>query len=278
MVPPEIPQLFIPARSGPAGATLVYEPRLVAAAKVRFTDPKSGLDTTSDLAYLVQFSGGVVPIDWDKAEATSIPLTDLEKTPAASAQFASLPPAAAQAKSYAGWRSEFSSWLFRNATLDMRQASREQRDVLVARIRAQYAPKVQRLEERIRNAQQVVEREQGQARAAGLQTAISLGATVLGSLLGRKRISATSLGRATTAARGVGRTIDQQQDVGRAKADVGAAQAELTSLNQELEGKLSGLDAIAIRPTKSNIAVEILALAWVPFWQDQQGTQTPGWG
>ena len=277
MVPPEVPQQFIPARSGPAGATLIYEPRVLAAAKVRFTDPKSGLDTTSDLAYLVPISDAAVPIDWDKAEPTSIPLTDLEKSPAASAQFGALPPAAAQAKSYTAWRSDFSGWLFRNATLDLRQASREQRDALVARIRALYAPKVQRLEERIRNAQQVAEREQGQARSAQLQTAISVGATVLGSLLGRKRISATSLGRATTAARGVGRTIDQQQDVGRAKADVGAAQAELTSLNQELEQKLGSLDAIAIRPTKSNIAVEIVGLAWAPFWQDQQGNKTPGW-
>jgi outer membrane murein-binding lipoprotein Lpp len=277
MVPPEVQQQFIPARSGPAGATLVYEPRVLGAAKVRFTDPKSGLDTTSDLVYLAPISDGAVPIDWDNAEATSIPLTDLEKSPAASAQFGALPPAAAQAKSYNAWRSDFAGWLFRNATLDLRQAGREQRDALVARIRAQYAPKVQRLEERIRNAQQVVEREQGQARSAQLQTAISVGATVLGSLLGRKRISATSLGRATTAARGVGRTIDQQQDVGRARADVGAAQAELASLNQELEQKLGALDSIAIRPTKSNIAVEILALAWVPFWRDQQGTKTPGW-
>src|SRR4029077_5677846 len=175
------------------------------------------------------------------------------------------------------WRADFSGWLFRNATLDLRQASREQRDALIARIRAQYAPKVKRLQERIRNAHQGVEREQGQARSAQLQTAISVGATVLGSLLGRKRISATSLGRATTAARGVGRTIDQQQDVGRAKADVGAAQNELASLNQELEQKLGALDTIAIRPTKSNIAVEIMSLAWAPYWQDQQGNKTLGW-
>ena len=75
----------------------------------------------------------------------------------------------------------------------------------------------------------------------------------------------------------MGRTIDQQQDVGRAKADVVAAQSELASLNQELEQKLGGLDSIAIRPTKSNIAVEILALAWAPFWNDQHGNKTPGW-
>jgi hypothetical protein len=277
MLPPEVPQQFIPARSGPIGTTLIYEPRVLGAAKVRFADAKSGLDTTNDLTYLAPISDAVIPVDWDKAEATSIALADLEKSPVASAQYAALPAAAAQAKSYTGWRSDFSGWLFRNATLDLRQASREQRDALVSRIRAEYAPKMLRIEERIRNAQQIVEREQGQARAAQLQTVISVGATLLGSLIGRKRVSATSLGRATTAARGVGRTIEQQQDVGRAKADVGAAQAELSSLNQELEQKLGALETMAVRPTKSNIAVQTLALAWVPYWQDDAGNKTPGW-
>jgi hypothetical protein len=277
MLPPEVPQQFIPVRGGPAGATLVYEPRVLGAAKVRFVDPKSGLDTTNDLTYLTPIADAAVPVDWDKSELASLALADLEQSPESSAQFAALAPAAAQAKSYPTWRSDFSGWLFRNATLDLRQASREQRDALVAQIRAEFAPKVQKLEERIRNEQQVVEREQGQARAAQLQTVISVGATVLGSFLGRKTISATSLGRATTAARGVGRTIQQQQDVGRARADVGAAQAELTSLNQELEQKLGALDTIAVRPTKSNIAVQVLALAWAPFWHDDAGNRTPGW-
>ncbi len=277
VLPPEVPQQFIPVRSGPAGATLVYEPRVLGAAKVRFVDPKSGLDTTNDLTYLAPIADAAVPVDWDKSELTSLALADLEQSPATPAQFGALAPAAAQVKSYSKWRSDFSGWVFRNATLDLRQASREQRDALVARIRAEFAPKVQKLEERIRNEQQVVEREQGQARAAQLQTVISVGATVLGSFLGRKTISATSLGRATTAARGVGRTIQQQQDVGRARADVGAAQAELTSLNQELEQKLGALDTIAVRPTKSNIAVQVLALAWAPFWHDDAGNRTPGW-
>jgi hypothetical protein len=277
VLPPEVPQQFIPVRSGPTGAQLVYEPRVLGAAKVRFVDPKSGLDTTNDLTYLIPITDAAVPVDWDKSEPTSVALADLEQSPASSSQFAALPPAAAQAKNYASWRSDFSGWLFRNATLDLRQASREQRDALVAQIRAEFAPKVQKLEERIRNQQQVVQREQGQARSAELQTVISVGATVLSSFLGRKAISATSLGRATTAARGVGRSMQQQQDVGRAQADVGAAQADLASLNQELEQKLGALDSIAVRPTKSNIAVQVLALAWTPYWRDAGGNKTPGW-
>ena len=278
VLPPAIPQQFIPARGGPAGAMIVYESRVLGAAKVRFVDAKSGTDTTNEVMHLAPITDAAVPVDWDRAEAVTIALTDLETEPSASAQFEAVPAAALQAKNYTAWKSDFSSWLFRNATLDMRQASREQRDAMVERIRSQYAPKLQRLEEKIRNSQQVVQREQGQARAAQLQTAISIGATLLGGLLGNKRSSYGSIGRATTAARGVGRSIEQQQDVGRAQADAQAAQAELDSLTREVEGRVAALDAIAVRPTKSNISIEVLCLAWAPYWQDAAGAKTPAWG
>jgi len=276
-VAPDVPQQFVAARGGPAGSTLVYRARLLAAAKIRFTDAKRGIDATNDVRYLAPIDDGPLGIQWDKAEAVTFPLADLEKEPQSGAAFEPLPPAAAKAKSYAGWKSDFAAWLFRVATLDLRQAGREQRDALVEKLRAEYAPKVQRLEEKIRTAQQAVDRESGQARAAELQTAVSVGATVLGALLGRKRISSTSLGRATTAARGVGRSIQQQQDVGRAKEDVASAQAELAALNAELEQKTGSLTDVAIRPTKSNIDVQAVMLAWAPYWRDAQGSLAPAW-
>jgi len=275
LVPPDVDQLFVPARGGPANATLVYRPRLLTAAKVRFVDPKSGVDVTNGLSYLTPVVDSAVPVDWDRSEAVTIATADLEKAPEAGAEFEPLPAAASKAKSYTAWKTEAESWLFRNATLDLKQAGREQRDAIVERMRTEYAPKVQRLEEKIRNAQQVVDREQGQAHAAQLQTAVSVGATILGAVLGRKGgISSRSLGRATTAARGVGRSIQQQQDVGRAKEDVASAQADLAALNAELEQRAATLDASALRPTRSNIDIELLALAWVPFWRDPAGTLT----
>ena len=277
LVPPDVPQQFIPARGGPSGATLVYRPKILASAKVRFNDPKSGIDATSELMHLAPVTDGALPVDWDKADAVTIPLTDLEKEPQGGAEFEALPAAAAKAKSYTAWSSDYAAWLFRNATLDLKQAGREQRDAIVERMRAEYAPKVQRLQEKIRNAQQAVDREAGQAHGAELQTAVSVGATVLGALLGRKALNSTSLGRATTAARGVGRSIQQQQDVGRAKADVAAAQAELDALNAEVEQKAAGLGASPVRPTKSNIDVQLVTLVWAPYWRDASGGSAQAW-
>ena len=57
----------------------------------------------------------------------------------------------------------------------------------VETLRARYAPKVARLEEKRRKAQEQVEREQQQVSQQKLQTAVSLGATMLGALMGRER-------------------------------------------------------------------------------------------
>jgi len=131
-----------------------------------------------------------------------------------------------------------------DAVAESEQKSREQRDAAVEKLRAQYAPKLQRLEEKVRNAEQVVQREEGQSRGAKAQTAISAGATILDALLGRK-FTRTSLGRATTAARGAQRAMQQDQDVQAAKEDLASAQADYERLEQELTAKVAEIQARA---------------------------------
>ena len=62
-------------------------------------------------------------------------------------------------------------------------ASRERRDGEADRLRRQYAPKIAALRDRLRRAEQRVEREGAQYAQRKTETAISLGATVLGALL-----------------------------------------------------------------------------------------------
>ncbi len=130
-----------------------------------------------------------------------------------------------------------------DAVAESDQKAREQRDAAVEKLRAQYAPKLHRLEEKVRNARQIVQREEGQARGAQVQTAISAAATILTAILGRKRVSYTSVGRATTAARGAQRAMQQQEDVKAAKEDLAAAEAEYERLEHELATKITQLQA-----------------------------------
>jgi ribosomal protein L44E len=126
------------------------------------------------------------------------------------------------------------------------------------------------------------------ARTSGLQTGLSVGATLLGALTGRRKISASTLGKATTAARGATRTMGQQQDVARAEETLETAQQQLAELEAEFEAEKEALAqridplaeelaTVAIKPKKADIAVELVALAWTPYWQDTDGVLEPAW-
>ena len=132
--------------------------------------------------------------------------------------------------------------------LRLQQTGRERRDELLERVRQRYAARIASLEERIRRAGQAVDREKEQAKQQKLQTAISVGVTLMDVFIGRKGFRRTSLGRATTAARGAGRILKEGQDVGRAQENVQALQQQLAELQaqvaQETEALKTAVDPL----------------------------------
>lgn len=312
LLPPDVPQQFIPLRGAqPSGSRLVYWPMLLGGAQVRFSDSKVGVDVAQDVTVLAPIAEGAVPVDWDHATEAALALSDLEQAPAEGAQFMALPVVAGKAKSYEAWGKDFSGWLFRNEKVDLfsspgtkgvsrpgeserdfrvrlQQSWREQRDAQSENLRRKYAPKIAVLQDRIRRAQQMVERQQIESRSSQLQAAVSFGATILGAFLGRKTISATTIGKATTAIRGAGRAIKESQDVGQAEENREALQQQLADLEVQFKAETDALlvsidplteklETVSLKPTKSNIAVKLVALAWVPEWQDAGGQCTAAW-
>jgi hypothetical protein len=306
ILPPDVSQYYIPVRSsGEANTTLTYHPMLLGTAEVRYSNSKT-VEMTQQLNLLAAFADGPAGLDWSQATSIDLPVGDLESEPEANAQFAEVPAEATKAKSYATWRKDFANWIYRNQRLELlesptleivsnpgeserdfrvrlQQLAREQRDEAVEKLRQKYAPKFDALEDRKRRAEQAVEREAEQAKGQKVQTAISFGATLLSSFLGRKRTSLSTLGRATTAARGVSRSMKESSDVDRAQENVEAVsqkladleadfQAETKALEQSLDPQTEQLEKVSLKPTKANIAVKVLTLAWAPYWNDK-----PAW-
>jgi hypothetical protein len=299
---PSIPQHFVPLRGSAApGHELVYAPMVLAAGRVQFVDRKTKLEASEELVTLTPLSSAAVALDWADTMEAAVDLGDLEAAPEGAARFGELPGAATKKANYTAWRKEFKDWLYRNRTLELykslllkeysqpgesehdfrlrlSQKAREARDGALEKLRKKYAPKLATLKERIRRAEQAVAREAEQAKDAKLQTAISVGATLLGAMMGRRAVSRSSVGRATTAARGVGRSMKQAQDVDRARATVEATARRLADLETEFEAETEGIrekydpaledfETVVVRPKKKDIAVNLVALAWAPHWQ-----------
>jgi Helicase HerA, central domain len=310
VLPPEVSQYFIPVRGSAGGAALIYRPMVLGAAEVRFSDSKS-LDMTQQLTLLATIGDGPIALDWAQAAVADLPPEDLEQQPTEGASFAAVPPAASKAKNYDAWEKDLARWIYGNQRLELfespslklasnpgeserdfrvrlQQLAREKRDEMVEKLRQKYAPKVAALEEKRRRAEQTVDREAEQAQSQKVQTAISFGATLLSSFLGRKSVSFSTLGRATTAARGVSRSMKEAGDVARARETVEAVTQQLAELDAQLKADTEAiqnsgdpqteeLGKVSLKPTKSNIAVKLLTLVWVPYWQDSQGQITSAW-
>lgn len=308
-LPPDVIQYFIPIRGSSSGVT--YQPMLVGAAKVRFIDAKTRVDEAQDVVYLTPISDKPIPVDWAAAQEAGFALNDMEKNPARGALFSELPGLAAKSKNISNWARDFVTWVYGNQKLELlrspstgqvsrageaerdfrvrlQQTAREQRDQTNEALRLKYAPRIATLQEKIRKAQQAVDREASQAKQAGMQTAISFGATLLGAFMGRKAISSSSLGKAATTMRGVGRTAQQESDVGRAKETVEVYKKQLDDLNAQFEAESDALggkidpatetmETVLLRPKKTDIAVQLVTLVWAPYALDSRGQATPCW-
>ncbi len=169
----------------------------------------------------------------------------------------------------------------------LQQVAREHRDELVGQLREKYASKIATLQERLRRAQQAVDKQAEQAKQAKFQTALSFGSTILGAFTGRK-VGSSTISRASTAFRGVSRSIDESKDVSRASDTVEAIQQQLAGLQAEFNDETAALQekidpatetlgTVVVKPNKSDILVQLVSLVWMPHWQDAQGSITPAW-
>ena len=314
VMPPQVSQVFLPVRGvGSAGAALVYRPMLIGVAEVYFDDAKlAGAAHRQEVTRLLPLPDSAADVRWETADApTGLAQSDLEPEPRAGAGFETLPPSASQPKNYDAWKRALADALFRTERLDLfkspavgetsrpgeserdfrirlQQAAREQRDAKVEQLRRKHDPKFAALRERHRRAQQAVDREAEQARHSKVQTAISVGSTVLGALFGRKTVSAGNVGRAATAARGVGRSMKESQDVARAGETAAAVRQQIDDLEAQFQSDTQALEArfdpaaevfetIGVRPKKSSVTVRLVALAWAPHWQTPGGGASPAW-
>jgi len=311
-LPPGLKQFFVPARGqASAGGKLVYQPKILGAAKVQYNDIKTKVSAASNMVYVTPVSDDAIPVLWDHAELLDIPAADLEKEPRSGAIFGELPPAAAQVKNYAGWEKEFGAWLYGSQSLDLlqspsqkvvsipgeserdfrirlSQSARENRDALAEALQKKYASKISTLQERQRRAEDAVKKQAEQANKAKMDTALSMGATVLGAFTGRKILSQSNISKARSAMRGVSKSSSESQDVKRAQDTLQDINQQLTDLQTEFDTEMAtlqekidpvneALETIRLKPKKADIHVQLITLAWLPYWLDKNDVSEPAW-
>jgi hypothetical protein len=302
-----IAEYFLTASQG--SGPILYKPMVAGFAKLHFVDSKLGLDAWETSGWLAPLDDGGGNASWEDANADAQLKSRLTNAPAEAAEYADIPGSALRAASYAAWSKSLQARLYETARArvllceafklasrpgesegDFRArltlAAREKRDTAVAELRRKWQAKLLQLQDQVRRAEERRAREQSQLSQQKMQTAVTIGSSILGALLGRKAISATNIGRIGTAARSATRIGRESEDVTRAEESIEVLRQRLADTQRDVEAEVARLEttldpgALALTPVevparKSDIAVGEVALVWAPWRKGADGFPAP---
>jgi hypothetical protein len=302
-----ITEYFLAATSG--SGPVLYKPMVAGFAKLHYVDAKLGLDAWETTGWLAPLDDGAGNASWEDATADAQLKSRLTTAPAAAAEYSEIPGSALRAASYAAWGKSLQARLYETARArvlncdafkftskpgesegDFRArlalAAREKRDAAVAELRKKWQARLLQLQDQVRRAEERRAREQSQLSQQKMQTAVTIGSSILGALLGRKAISATNIGRIGTAARSATRIGRESEDVTRADESLEVLRQRLADAQRDVEAEVARLETtldagtLALTPVevparKSDIAVGEIALVWAPWRKGADGFPAP---
>jgi hypothetical protein len=300
ILPPDVQEYYL----RPQGVTgsVVYRPTAIGVAKMHFVSARAKVDTWITRTLIAPLSEDGRDALWEEAELHGDLTNELTSEPTAEGQFSPLPTGVTNSGVVESWKKILSTHLYQHDTLtlmnypelkliskpeesegDFRarvaQALREKRDLEVAKIKAKFSPKFKTLENKIRVSEERIEREKSQASQQKVSTYVSVGATLLGALLGRSS-SVGTVGRAATAAKSMSRIGKEKAEVQRAQERLEELQEQLKALQEQFDEALAPLhidvDPMSldlhpsiVRPRKSDIIVDAMGICWVPSGKRQ---------
>jgi hypothetical protein len=286
------------------GCNLLYVPAALGMGRIHFIDRRLNVDTTQDFALIAQPSGGGTP-RWQEAQQFDLTSRDLLNRSEPAARFDQLPESINEPREFDTLKENLIDYLYRNSSLKLlyssvlkiysqpgeselgfrtrlTQSAREKRDLEVDELNRRYETRLQTLQDRLRRAQATVATRQADVEAHKREVMVSVGESVVGMFLGRR-----SLRGASTALSKYRQKSSAEMEAQKAEENVGALQKDIAQIESELQQEttdittrwdesLNAFTEVPVRPNRSDIEVEMVALAWAPNWQltfrDRQGS------
>ncbi|MBX7210751.1 MAG: DUF87 domain-containing protein [Verrucomicrobiaceae bacterium] len=300
-LPDGVEEYFMPCKEAVSADRLCFMPALIRSATVNYDDAKRKITGRASVTLVNEIDEEQQKVNWDKFYdiPRDIDLSKLAREADEGAEFGDLPGAAMKSQTYNSIEKDFVDWVYSNHTLEVSsspvlesfsnpgesagdfrvriaQTAREIRDKMLDELRAKYAKKQKDLEDKAAKALAKVEQQKAQATSAKIATAVQVGSSILGALLGRK----SGLGAASTLMRGssvtsVSRAMKEsqdaataEQDVERLKADMDAMEKEIADATQKIRDQYDpatmALETVKLTPVKKNIQPAATGILWLP--------------
>ncbi len=305
-IPANVPQQYLAVQRQPPPSTrLVYFPALLGSGNLHFVRAAYHVDHWEPRSLLATLRDDLGASPWAKATLVTSPL-NLSDSGAAEGEQEPVPEDLTIAKNFAVWQRHLADFLYRTQTLEILQFAElkeyskagetagdfrirlvqrlhEQRDAKVQQLRERYAAKLRSLEDRIRRAQDKVSQAESEYHQESMDTAVSIGKSIFGALLGRKKLSRANVDRASSSARRAGRVAREKGDVQRARDNLDTLLQERMQLDDRIAAEVAKIDIarrpdqlvlehLQVRPRKSDISLDPIAVVWTPWFVDSAGS------
>jgi len=294
---PGIEQRFMIPKEG--SGSLLYRPAIMALGRVRFADDKRGVDIINPYQMLCPPPDEFGRVAWEKAKPAPKWKTqfreDTVPVDSNGVAFADVPDTMSTLKSLNKVEDEYERYLYNqkrheileHPKLKIYQAAkeseanfrsrvghltRELRDADMDELQEKYEVKFEKITEKLRKEQQDLDEAKAELRGRRTDELINGAQTLISIFGGRSR----SLSTASTKRR-MARKANQKKE--EAKEDIAVLKEKYQDLQVELDEKLEELrnqwEQIAngvvvrdVKPTKTNVKVDKILIAWLPKWVD----------
>jgi hypothetical protein len=282
----------------PAGSAddITYQPHLLRAGLVHFSSAKTGADGSQKVVFVNRIMPKEIDLKVNVDPPANLDAADAE--PAEGAGFGELAGFAMNAANYKQVEKDFAETLYREQKAQvfscpplkawsnlneseadfrarLQQQAREARDAAVQKLRDAGAKKIASLDGNLQTAQGQLNKEKAESSSAVMQAGVSVVTGILGTIFGRK-LGMGALAKGSSAISKGTAAYKQHQDVNNAEAKLAGIQAEIAAVQKDLDDGVAKLaesfdtatiplETESIKPAKTDVKVETVALLWLPF-------------
>jgi hypothetical protein len=264
---------------------------------VRFNDNSRGIDIIKDYNMLCPAPDDFGRINWDVAKQLTDWETKLRREPseiqAAQTRFADIPETMNSSKMLKQVEDEFMNYLYtekRHSVLhhpklkltqqtgqdessfkaEVKLRIKEIRDEKIDDLKDKYEAKFDKINEKIRKEERDYDEARADLRGRRTDELVNIGGLLVSVLGGRSRSLSTAATKRRMARKAREKLAESQEDIEVLNMQYADLEQELnekiSELRTEWQEIADGIEEKLIKPTKTNIKVDEVLIAWIPKW------------
>jgi hypothetical protein len=278
---------------------LRYKPTIFGSGTVHFFDRKESIDKQIEKNLIIEDLDQTSFLDWKNAKATKVGNTDLlnnkNQVSDKEAFFDLIPELANSLTEFKNLNKDLKDFLYYSSVLKLKmnddldviqhpeeserdfkirllQRSREERDAEVDKLKGKYAKKLDKLQTKLSKLEFDLSDDEADYNARKREEFVGAGESVLSIFMGSRRTSrATTIARRRRMTSKAKRKVDEtKEDIVRTKEDIMELEEELKTAIEKIVKKYEkvadDLSLKEVKPRKTDVKVNLVALAWKPIW------------